>query len=333
MAETATIARIAEIVSDQIFSEFFWTKVGPMNSNWKCEKHDLHKAQTHPTDVVFFYDEPYEEVTTYVQCDLKSYAAGSLGRSQIEKAIISLSNQVSCAEISSEWQSRYVHRHKDFSISGMLFVYNHDGGYDRTFSEYLEKLDIDVLDTPENGKLIVLGPVEIHWLNNVSQEIVRMRGRSGLEKLPSREACSFFYPQTVRRAQVRGKQRCAATLEMLTGPWVILQHEGDQNRKEGLVVFYRPPGETVDEFLYLLDYLRQHGLLDQKYSIAIRAIDRTGVAQNNFQKAQQYYIEAMGATYQGDGSLSDAINDVKFSSMHNLTSTFSEVEIGMEYDR
>jgi hypothetical protein len=333
MGETAAIARIAEIVSDQIFSEFFWTKVGPMNSSWKCEKQDFHNAQTHPTDVVFLYDEPYEEVTTYVQCDLKSYAAGSLGRSQIERALISLSNQISCAEISATWQERYVHRHKDFSISGLLFVYNHDGGYDRTFSEYLEKLKVENLDTPENGKLVVLGPVEIHWLNNVSQEIVRMRGQSGPQKLPAREACSFFYPQTVRRAQVRGKQRCAATLEMLTGPWIIMQHAGDQNRKEGLVVFYKPPGETVDEFLYLLDYLRQHGLLDQKYSITIRSIDKAGGILNNFQKAKQYYIEAMGATYEGDGSLSDAINEITIVPMHNLISTFSEIEIGLEYDR
>lgn len=332
MGETAAIARIAEIVSDQIFSEFFWTKVGPMNSNWSCEKRDTHMSQTHPSDVVFFYDEPYEEVTTYVQCDLKSYAAGSLGRSQVEKALISLSNQVSCAEISSQWQDRYVHKHKDFSVSGLLFVYNHDGGFDRTFSEYLEKLKLDELDTPENGKLVVLGPVEIHWLNNVSQEIVRMRGQAGSDRLPAREACSFFYPQAVRRAQVRGTQRCAATLEMLTGPWVIMHHEGDDNRKEGLVVFYRPSGETVDEFLYLLDYLRQHNLLDQ-YSIAVRAIDKYGSASNNFQKARQHYIEAMGATYEGTGSLSQTINAIKFQPMHNLISTFSEIEIGMDYDR
>ncbi|TIM15505.1 MAG: hypothetical protein E5Y67_07085 [Mesorhizobium sp.] len=221
MGETAAIARIAEIISDQIFSEFLWTKVGPVNVNFRCEKQEIHIAQTHPTDVVFFYDEPYEDVTTYVQCDLKSYAAGSIGRSQVEKALVSLSNQVSCAEVSAEWQDLYVHKHKEFAISGLLFIYNHDGGYDRTFNETLEKLKFNDLDIPVNGKLVVLGPTEIHWLNNVSQEIVRMRGRAGADRLPDRKDCSFFYPQTVRRAQLRGQQRCAATLEMLTGPWIF----------------------------------------------------------------------------------------------------------------
>lgn len=311
MGETAAVARIAEIVSDQIFSEFFWTKVGPMNMSWECQKHDVHGTKEHPSDVVFFYDEPYRETTTYVQCDLKSYAASSLGRSQVEKAIVSLSNQVSCAEISSEWQTRYVSKHKDFSVAGLLFVYNHDGGYDRTFSDYLEKIKVEELDTPENGKLVVLGPVEIHWLNNVSQEIIRMRGSSGADRLPAREACTFFYPQDVRRAQVRGKQQCAATLEMLTGPWIIMQYNAVESQKSGIVVFYRSLGETEEEFLYILDYFRQQNLLEQ-YSILVRAFDKDGVKGNNFQKAKQYYIEAMGATYEGVGTLSDAINSIKF---------------------
>jgi hypothetical protein len=333
MGETAGIARIAEIISDEIFAEFLWTKIGPVNVNWDCHKQDVHKTQTHPTDVVFFYDEPYEDVTTYVQCDLKSYAANSIGRSQVEKAVISLAKQISCAEISQEWQDLYTHKHKNFSVTGLLFVYNHDGGYDRTFSDNLEKLKVETLDIPENSKLVVLGPVEIHWLNNVSQDIVRMRGKSGAEKLPERELCSFFYPQPVRRSQIRGEQRCAATLEMLTGPWIILQHQESKHRKAGFVIYYRPSGETIDEFLYLIDYLRQHQLLDQKYSIMIRSIDSTGTSTHTLQKAKQHYIEAMGATDEGDGSLSDMINSITYSLMNNTISTFSEIELGMDYDR
>ncbi|RWA81743.1 hypothetical protein [Mesorhizobium sp.] len=332
MAETATIAQIAEILSDQIFVEFLWTKVGPINQNWKCEKPEAHKTQSHPTDVVFYYDEPYDDVTTYVQCDLKSYASNSIARSQVEKAIMSLSNQVACAEMSPEWQERYASKRKDFSISGLLFVYNHDGGYDRTFDEYLEKIDLSQLDTPANGKLVVLGPVEVHWLNNVSQEIVRMRGKAGPDRLPDRDACSFFYPQPVRRAQLRGEQRCPATLEMLTGPWIILQYDATPSKRAGIVVFYRPQGETTDEFVYLLDYLRQHGLLDAKRDITIRCMEKEGVSLNNFQKSRQYYLGIMGISYTGIGSLADAIGNIKFELMHNLISQFSKIEIGMNYD-
>lgn len=332
MAETAAIAQIAEILADQIFSEFLWTKVGPVNQNWACEKQEAHRTHSHPTDVVFYYDEPYDDVTTYVQCDLKSYASASIARSQVEKALLSLSYQISCAEISREWQDRYAHKHTDFSISGLLFVYNHDGGYDRTFDEYLEKINVDDFDTPPNGKLVVLGPVEIHWLNNVSQEIVRMRGKAGPDRLPDRDSCSFFYPQPVRRAQLRGEQRCPATLEMLTGPWIILRHEATHNKRAGVVVFYRSPGETTDEFVYLLDYLRQHGLLDAKRDITIRSMEREGISVNNFQKARQFYLDVMQISYTGAGSLADAIGNIKFEMMHNLISTFSKIEIGMSYE-
>lgn len=73
MGETANIARMAEKLSDDLFSEFFWEKTGPMNENWGCEDKEKHKVETHPSDVVFYYDEPYSHTRTYVNCDLKSW--------------------------------------------------------------------------------------------------------------------------------------------------------------------------------------------------------------------------------------------------------------------
>lgn len=120
---------------------------------------------------------------------------------------------------------------------------------------------------------------------------------------------------------------------MLTGPWIILQYDGDSERRAGMVVFHRSPGETVDEFLYLLDYMRQHGLFDLERLICIRAIDKTGMSLQNFQKARLHYIEAMGATGEEKNSLLDAINSIKFELINNVIPTFSEIELGMSYDR
>lgn len=112
MAETANIARMAEKISDEIFSIFFWDKKGPVNKNWECMNRDVHKRNTHPSDVVFFYDEPYRPIRTYIQTDLKSYSADSISRSKIEGALKSLGQQISCAEISEEYQNLYTHQHK-----------------------------------------------------------------------------------------------------------------------------------------------------------------------------------------------------------------------------
>jgi hypothetical protein len=114
MSETINISKMAEYLSDDIFSEFFWTKIGPTNENWPCEEPEHHKVITHPADVVFFYDEPYDLSRTYVHCDLKSYAKGSVTASAVRGAIESLAAQISCAEKSGSWQQYYDHGHVSY---------------------------------------------------------------------------------------------------------------------------------------------------------------------------------------------------------------------------
>jgi hypothetical protein len=89
MAETANIAKMAERLSNELFGDFYWERAGPMNKNWACAE-PRHKAKTHPSDVVFFYENPYARSRTYVTCDLKSYAKGSITATTIHSAAASL---------------------------------------------------------------------------------------------------------------------------------------------------------------------------------------------------------------------------------------------------
>lgn len=75
MAETINIAKMAEKLSKGIFGEFLWQRMEHTNLNWPCEDQETHEVKTHPSDVVFWYDEPYSQSRTYVNCDLKSYAS------------------------------------------------------------------------------------------------------------------------------------------------------------------------------------------------------------------------------------------------------------------
>ncbi|RYZ80706.1 MAG: hypothetical protein EOP04_25375, partial [Proteobacteria bacterium] len=167
MAETANIAKMAEKLSDEIFGEFLWTKVGPTNQNWPCEDPSRHKVKTHPSDVVFFYDEPYSVSRTYINCDLKSYAANSISPINVRGAVESLAKQIACAETSDEWRRLYVHENVTSEVAGLLFVYNHDGGYDKDFQAKLETVKSEKLDLPKGTKLVVMGPADIFWLDNV----------------------------------------------------------------------------------------------------------------------------------------------------------------------
>lgn len=333
MAETVNIAAMATKISDEIFSIFKWDKRGPENHNWDCMKKNEHGKETHPTDVVFFYDEPYRDVRTYVQTDLKSYQTGSIARSKIEEALKSLAQQISCAEISPEYQKKYTHDYKTPEIIGMLFIYNHDSGYDREFSDVLKNIKTSEIDIPRDRRIFVLGPMEIRWLHNVSFDIQWLRGKSGPGKLPAAEACSYFYPQGDRGIRVLGEESCAAILEVLTGPWIILRYRDDQKHIFGYVVYYRDSDASVDDFLYFIDYMRRSGMLNENDSVRIRYIGADGMNATVFQSAQQQYADLVAKSLTDPASLAAAVRKISIEPINNIVAKFSDMEIGMNYVR
>lgn len=134
MAETINIAKMAEILSKKkYFPSSFGNKSALGIAIGLVKNQELHDANTHPSDVVFYYDEPYRATRTYIQCDLKSYSRGSIKPQNIKNAIEALARSVACANVSEEWRNLYIHDNVTPEICGLLFVYNHDGEYDKNF--------------------------------------------------------------------------------------------------------------------------------------------------------------------------------------------------------
>lgn len=336
-------------MADQLFNRFLWTPSnGPHDENWPCEQPEIHgpKRQkkaagepdsagdpapseseaaghsvTHPTDMVFYYDEPYSNHRTYINCDLKSYAKATIQKSQVRKAVDSLARSLTCLEKSATWRSRYVSDDKTALYAGMLFVYNHDGEYNQAFDELLADLNLSRLDIPRNSKIVVLGPRDIFWLDNVSDQVARMRG-DGLMGPP--EHTRFFYPPLVLAKNVQPSAR-AATIEMLTGPWIVLKHRLQDSLNEAVVVFYRGKGERIEEFSLLIDYLMFHGLIDQETKVDIFALEPHKEAKAFFAQAIEDYIRR----YEGGDEIAQLLKAVTFQSITHVRRTFSTVEIGM----
>ncbi|WP_079433386.1 hypothetical protein [Zoogloea sp. LCSB751] len=330
MAETANIAAMAERLSNELFSEFFWTRTGPMNTNWACQRTEHHAVKTHPSDIVFYYDDPYSRHRVYVNCDLKSYAKSSISKPALRSALESLSNQIACAEVSAEWRDLYIHPHVTPSVCGLLFVYNHDGDYDKDFRIYLKALQEAKLDLPRGSKVIVLGPEDIYWLDNVRYDIVQMRGRrTGDAPLPDPEHCRYFYPQLLMRKNIALEHAKAATLEMLTSKLIVLQYQRPNTpSRKGLVLFYKGKGASAEEFTYLFDYLRSFQLLHDDIDVEIKLLDASPMAQPMFLKAQQVYVEDLS-----DGSsvspLAECIGRIQYRRISQVLTRFSDVELGM----
>jgi hypothetical protein len=327
MGETSNIAKMAEKLSDELFDEFFWQKVGPTNWSWPCEDMEHHNNQSHPADVVFHYDEPYSQSRTYVHCDLKSYAKNSITGTAVRNAIISLAKQVSCAEKSSEWRDKYVQSDVNPEICGLLFIYNHDGEYDQAFANYIVNVKSEDIDIPRGSKIVVLGPNDIHWLDNVRYEICHMRGSSKGVILPEKKYCKFFYPQLERKPNLKVSKAKAATLEMLTSPWIILEYEQSEDpQRRGIIIFYRQRGQTEDEFIYLINYLRHYQVINSKTDILIKTLNAVDSAPSMFQKGVSRYAEYLGNT-----ELAKLVRSIKCSSITQVKTAFSQIELGMDY--
>ena len=326
-AENENTAKLAEVAATDLFSEFFWDKTGPTNHDWPCEDQGRHDVKTHPCDVVYYYDEPYSPVRTYVHCDLKSYAKGTIRPASVKSAVESLAKQIACADKSDRWRELHGHDHVTASICGLLFVYNHDGEYEADFQKNLIGISPESLHLPRGAKLFVLGPKEIFWLDNIRDEVQRMRGKRPAE-LPSHEFCSYFHPQLNRRANLQARTAKAATLEMLTSPIIILEHRDPKgSAKRGVVVFYSRRGETADEFMYLIDTLRKYELLDDNTAVTIKTLGASPISSPTFQRAQQQYIEGINV----DASKTDLagyVNAIKYEPMNKVKSTYSAIDLG-----
>lgn len=327
MAETANIAKMAELLSTDLFAEFHWTRTGSMNINWQCEDANHHR-NTHPSDVVFHYDEPYVAARTYVNCDLKSYARGSITSAGMRAAVESLALSLACAEKSDEWQRLYVNTRFTPAICGLLFVYNHDGEYDRDFAGIMREINVSTLRVPKGSKLVVFGPDRIWWLDNVKNDILQMRGRG---HLPSKDKCRFFYPDLVRRKLVQHQHAKAATLEMLTSPWIMLEYlQDDGQTRHGVDVYYRGPCESEDEFTYLIDWVLHYNIVRNDAVVRIKTLASDRLASTYFERAKEHYI----GNFAGNGAaeMTKRLKVITYQQIATVKTQFSDINIGMGYD-
>lgn len=333
MGETANIAQMAEQLSDRIFKQFFWEKMGPININWACQNTEKHGVEQHPTDVVFMYEEPYTKNRRYFQCDLKSYSKSSITKGAVAAAALSLAKQVACAEISDEWQNHYLVKDKGSEISGLLFVYNHDREFDRDFKGHLTGVDAASWGLSKQSKIYIVGPDDINWFDRVCSTLKLLRGE---ERLPHREHWSFHHPDLIRKANVQQSAARAATIEMLTSSSIVMKYDGplvdkDGERRSGLVIFLRRE-TTVDSMKYVVDYLRNFQFFERgPMTIDIMVNEDAGQALEKLQKASKEYLASAGAN--SSSPLAEKLNGISVGRVSEITTSFSEIEIGMSYER
>lgn len=331
--ENQNIATMAEKASKEIFEVFGWKQVGPKNQNWACvdqEKHDRKRSKTHPSDVVFRYEEPWSGKDVYVSSDLKSYARGTIAQQPMAAALRGVARAVECANRSEEFQHLYINAAHPCHVIGMLFVYNHDNAYDEDFNKLMENLNPSQVDVAASNRVGVVGPKRVIYLNTIAKDILIAQGRKG-ELGPDIE-CEFFYPnlQTVRFAKTTSP---VANLETLLCPWLVMRYAKPTVgvSEPGYFVYSDGRGDSVDEFQYLLDYLFKYQIATDRVRISIRMAFACPEAAALFEKAKETYAEDYWpiANVSPEQVRRRMVN-IELHTITSLVPRFSEVELGME---
>lgn len=267
MAETINIAEAAAQISEEIFSVFKWERQELFDQNLQCQIAE-HSKKTHPCDCVFYYIDPYLGKYVYFNTDLKSYAAGSINKTSVSTALKSLGLATHCANISDEWAAKYVEPNDQFDhmIRGFLFVYNHDNNYTNEFHEQLDGINSASLKIAKDQQIHVFGPEQIKDCFAISSDFETLIGRRKIDKY------GFWYPDMIQHKVKHGDiWEQPATIELLSGPLIIIKCQNSKE-EESYIIYYKRDGDTIDEFVYLIDLLSHYQILSEALPINLRFI-------------------------------------------------------------
>ncbi|MBR4250748.1 MAG: hypothetical protein IKQ15_00405 [Kiritimatiellae bacterium] len=319
---------MAELISRDIFHVFNWQRNKITNCNWKCVEPDRHHTAlgTHPTDAVWYYEEPYEAKRTYIQTDLKSYARKTMSKAKMQASLASLAKAVECAPNASEWRGNYyIDEGGAFQVIGLLFIYNHDGDYDDNFPSLLqEPFEGASFKMKAGTRLMVMGPKLIWELNAIASHIKQYQFEYGLglQQTP-------FYPEGKMKQfrHLSEKRGVATTIDALFSNVISFKVKPPDYRGDfqHLHVYYRGGGKTKEEFLHLIDSFFRYQTIACAEKIFIHHVSTASPndeAARNFERARNEI-----ATLYDVGTAK--LDSIEFETLVPVKPGFSATEIGM----
>lgn len=321
MGETQNISKMASRISEEIFSVFGWEKFGPVNSRWECVT-ESHKRTEHPTDVSFRYDDPYNRNRTVnVLTDLKSYAASTINKAKIKGALNDLCETLTCALRGPGWKEKYATDDVTANtLVGMLFVYDHSRSYESDlFASIFADVDVSDYVLPPQSRVVIFSPQTISALHTIATDIRLLREK---KELPSAKNCQFWYPDLVT-ARLQDNEPKAASVEMLTGPWVSMRHKA--GKATHFTFWHQQGGSSVDDFQYLFDSFFRYQLLTEPNTfIQVRFLSPERNARSHFDGAKTQYATRLYNFPR------DRLEAITFERVPNVTRFFDETILEWE---
>lgn len=288
MSETGNTAALAEIVSNEIFRWLKWETCSARDVDWDCNSPE-HDKTTHPSDVVFYYEDPYSGQTIYVNTDLKSYKQSSITTNSVRSALKSLAMATDCALTNGNWQEKFVNC-ENWDVSGLLFIFNYDGSYQKDFMSLLDKISLDSLGIKRDQRIGIFGPETINYLINMVGDLRKaVQDRRKVDET----SYNFYYPNMVDNKK-HSLDFYSATIELILSPFMIIRFNG--NKDKDYIIYYREDGDTTEEFIYLIDTLLTYQILNSENNIEVVLYNpkNDSTAMINFNSAKASYAKSWG---------------------------------------
>lgn len=335
MAETVHIKELGDLVADEIFRTFKWEVCKFPDVNWACASPKTHKSAgatdlTHPSDQVYHYFDPYKGEEIYINFDFKSYAKSTLESYDPSKDLISLGKAVECANKSSDFKKLYVvDENKSHFVDGALFVYNHDGDYDREFDALLERkiAKEGICSLKGDSRLFVFSPQDIVELYSISRDFNILKGKEGAGIVDA----GFRSPDLQHSKVLAQKKVGSATIEMLTSSWVVADIHTKDPTGNCRYVYLKEPDMNVDGYKYLIDAILHFQLLEDYWPIKISDLYFSNERLAAFNTAlDQYVNDSHGVNDESVADFKSRLDKIKYRSVNMEYPSFFEREIARD---
>lgn len=331
MAENSERARLAEIISKQIFGTFGWKLSGPKNQDFDCIQQKLHQKVRgrgeHPTDCVFTYTDPRTGQRVYLNTDLKSFGKTTISGLSLGPILKSLGRGTECARLSEQWKSMFgIDTSQSNRIEGLLFIYNHDGEVRDEFIPKLDSLVPSAMGLATLPLLYVIGPERSLYLYTVADDIRRQHGVTTSDQ----RSFWFYFPHLKRTRTLYNYSECVP-IDHLLSPLIVARGKETSDDMLDFHAYYDGAGSSPEEFEYVIDSLFRYQIATNKTNINIVLSLPDSKAAVHFHTARDRYARDKWHTISPNQELSQQmVSKITFRSMPSQIARLSEIEIGLD---
>lgn len=321
MGETSQIATFAYQLYADFFKAFGWKTTGHPDTNYSCTHQELHDRKQHSTDVVLSHPDTHNsEVNISYLTDLKSYSTSTLKNSrQITEVLVSLAKSVYCANFSEEWKKNYEILSNSCKIYGLLFVFNHDGEYDKNFLQWLKNTRLASKFLPEDAGLFIFEPACIAHLNTVVNDIAVEVSKASFGDSTAYD----FHIEPLRTEPRTSLSFSFAPIQQLLSPILIVRFKKEKNFYR---LYYRNDASRPEEFEYLIAYLFHTQLIYTAEKIEISPTNPHEDASTNLTRGKELYVKS----FKQFTEAKKLLNKISYKSITQVTRKFNYQKIGLE---